>query len=106
MGDMARKTWFGRHASRGKATGLFGDLENRVVGRVSVLRDDAIDHRRPAVWSSDEHDLDGRSNAHSADVVPGRTSRRTRPARRQSWLEDPIRAQYRMFRLANGPVRG
>ena len=46
MGEMARKTSFGRHASRGKATGLFDDLEDRVVGRVSVLRDDAIDHRR------------------------------------------------------------
>ena len=106
MGEMARKTSFGRHASRGRATGLFDDLEDRVVGRVSVLRDDAIDHRRSVTWSTAGHDLGGRSDAASVDVVPGRTSRRTRPARGASWLEDPIRARYRMFRLVNCPVRG
>ena len=106
MGEMARKASFGRHANRGKATGLFDGLEDRVVGRVSVLRDDAIDHRRAVTWSTAGHDLGGRSGAASVDAVPGRTSCRTRPARGRSWLEDPIRAQYRMFRLVNGPVRG
>ena len=47
-----------------------------------------------------------RSDAASVDAVPGRTSRRTRPARGRSWLEDPIPAPYRVFRLVNGPVRG
>ena len=106
MGEMARKASFGRHANRGKATGLFDDLEDRVVGRVSVFRDDAIDHRRPVTWSTAGHDLGDRSDAASVDSVPGRTSCRTRPARGRSWLEDPIRAQYRVFRLVNSPVRG
>ncbi len=115
MGEMARKASFGREASHRKATGLFDDLEDRVVVKVSVLRDDAIDHRRPAVWSLGHdvlHDglggdgLAARSAGHLGDVVPGKTPRRIRFARGGLWLEDPIRAQYRMFRLVNGTVRG
>jgi putative transposase len=106
MGEMARKASFGREASHRKATGLFDDLEDRVVGKVSVLRDDAIDHRRPAVWSLGHDGLAARSAGHLGDVVPGKTPRRIRFARGGLWLEDPIRAQYRMFRLVNGTVRG
>jgi hypothetical protein len=76
------------------------------LATVSVLRDDAIDHRRPAVWSLGHDGLAARSAGHLGDVVPGKTPRRIRFARGGLWLEDPIRAQYRMFRLVNGTVRG
>jgi hypothetical protein len=85
------------------------------LATVSVLRDDAIDHRRPAVWSLGHdvlHDglggdgLAARSVGHLGDVVPGKTPNHPGTRGVGARLADPIRELYRMFRCADDAVRG